>query len=109
MGFEVIIRLQLLQKTKRKQLSHAHLVLLHIDACHLVFAMHHLHSKGGWLAFFLEYVENIIQVFMDDFSVYGDSFDRCLENLALVLKRCLTFYKVLCFVGDLEDNGGYGA
>ena len=26
---------------------------------------------------------------MDDFSVYGDSFDRCLENLALVLKRCM--------------------
>ena len=21
----------------------------------------------------------------------------------------LTFYYVLCFVGDLEDNGGYGA
>ena len=23
---------------------------------------------------------------MDDFSVYSDSFDKCLENLALVLK-----------------------
>ena len=26
---------------------------------------------------------------MDDFTVYGDSFDRCLDNLTLVLKRCI--------------------
>ena len=32
---------------------------------------------------------------MDDFSVYGDSFDRCLENLALVLKRCMETNLVL--------------
>jgi len=25
---------------------------------------------------------------MDDFSVYGDSFDKCLHHLELVLKRC---------------------
>lgn len=25
---------------------------------------------------------------MDDFSVFGDSFDLCLHNLALLLKRC---------------------
>ncbi|CAN6546990.1 unnamed protein product [Malus baccata var. baccata] len=33
-------------------------------------------------------IEKIIEVFMDDFSVYGDSFDTCLHNLSLVLKRC---------------------
>jgi hypothetical protein len=26
---------------------------------------------------------------MDDFTVYGDSFDKCLENLSLVLKICI--------------------
>jgi hypothetical protein len=26
---------------------------------------------------------------MDDFTMYGDSFDKCLENLSLVLKRCI--------------------
>ena len=26
---------------------------------------------------------------MDDFSIYGDSFDGCLSNLSLVLKRCM--------------------
>ena len=29
-----------------------------------------------------------IEVFMDDFSVVGDSFERCLTNLSEVLKRC---------------------
>ncbi|KAM2811938.1 hypothetical protein COP1_044518 [Malus domestica] len=33
-------------------------------------------------------VENIVEVFMDDFSVFGNSFDICLDNLSLVLERC---------------------
>ncbi|KAK8913958.1 hypothetical protein KSP39_PZI023509 [Platanthera zijinensis] len=40
------------------------------------------------LAIFDKYVESIMEVFMDDFSVFGDSFDRCLENLEKVLERC---------------------
>ncbi|KAK1611876.1 hypothetical protein QYE76_035549 [Lolium multiflorum] len=30
----------------------------------------------------------IVEVFMDDFSVYGNSFDSCLRNLDKVLQRC---------------------
>ncbi|KAK1601397.1 hypothetical protein QYE76_016512 [Lolium multiflorum] len=30
----------------------------------------------------------IVEVFMDDFSVYGISFDNCLRNLDKVLQRC---------------------
>ena len=33
-------------------------------------------------------VEKTIEVFMDDFSVLGNSFDYCLENLRSVLVRC---------------------
>ena len=40
------------------------------------------------MAIFSEMIENIIEVFMDDFSVYGKSFDDCLVNLEWVLKRC---------------------
>ena len=29
-----------------------------------------------------------MEVFMDDFSVYGKNFDHCLENLDRVLQRC---------------------
>ncbi|XP_062075677.1 uncharacterized protein LOC133779780 [Humulus lupulus] len=47
------------------------------------------------MSIFSEYIENIIEVFMDDFSVYGDSFDRCLHNLTLVLQRCIETNLVL--------------
>ena len=40
------------------------------------------------MAIFSDMVEDIIEIFMDDFSVFGDSFTMCLENLAKVLKRC---------------------
>ncbi|PIN00194.1 DNA-directed DNA polymerase [Handroanthus impetiginosus] len=40
------------------------------------------------MAIFTDMVENCLEVFMDDFSVYGDSFDECLNNLSCVLKRC---------------------
>ena len=33
-------------------------------------------------------VEKTIEIFMDDFSVMGNSFDNCLENLRSVLARC---------------------
>ena len=32
------------------------------------------------MSIFSDYVERITEVFMDDFTVYGDSFDKCLEN-----------------------------
>ena len=36
---------------------------------------------------FSHIVEDIIEVFMDDFYEEGDSFDRFLDNFAEVLKR----------------------
>ncbi|XP_072073985.1 uncharacterized protein [Arachis hypogaea] len=40
------------------------------------------------LSIFSNMIEKFIEVFMDDFSVFGDSFPSCLHHLALVLKRC---------------------
>ncbi|KAL4281889.1 hypothetical protein GQ457_03G018380 [Hibiscus cannabinus] len=40
------------------------------------------------LAIFSNMVEDYLEVFIDDFSVSGDTFDTCLGNLAKVLKRC---------------------
>ena len=37
---------------------------------------------------FSDMMEDTIMVFMDDFSVVGDSFDRCLSHLDEVLQRC---------------------
>ena len=40
------------------------------------------------LAIFGELVEDVMEVFMDDFSVFGNSFEKCLANLEKVLQRC---------------------
>ncbi|WP_369010581.1 reverse transcriptase domain-containing protein, partial [Klebsiella pneumoniae] len=40
------------------------------------------------MAIFKDMVEDYLEVFMDDFSVVGDSFDDCLANLDKVLARC---------------------
>ncbi|KAM1255834.1 hypothetical protein ACFX2G_030628 [Malus domestica] len=47
------------------------------------------------VSIFLDYVKKIIEVFMDDFSAFGDSFDDCLANLTLILKRCIETNLVL--------------
>ncbi|XP_039000030.1 uncharacterized protein LOC120125741, partial [Hibiscus syriacus] len=39
-------------------------------------------------AIFSDMVEDFLEIFMDDFSVCGDDFERCIGNLAKVLKRC---------------------
>ena len=41
------------------------------------------------MSIFSDYVTRIIEVFMDDFTVYGDSFDDCLGNLKTILQRCV--------------------
>ncbi|GJS66747.1 reverse transcriptase domain-containing protein [Tanacetum coccineum] len=40
------------------------------------------------MAIFHDMIEKTMEVFMDDFSVFGDSFDSCLFNLEKMLKRC---------------------
>jgi hypothetical protein len=42
------------------------------------------------LSIFSYMIEKNIDVFMDDFSVFGKSFDQCLFHLDVVLKRCYT-------------------
>ena len=39
-------------------------------------------------AIFYGFGEEIVEVFMNDFSIYGTSFDHCLHNLNKVLQRC---------------------
>ena len=47
------------------------------------------------MSIFSDMVEKSIEVFMDDFSVIDSSFDECLKNLRLVLKRCMDTNLVL--------------
>lgn len=47
------------------------------------------------IAIFFNIVEKCIEVFMDDFSAFGASFDGCLSILEMVLKRCKEINLVL--------------
>jgi hypothetical protein len=40
------------------------------------------------MAIFSDLIEKVMEVFMDDFSVYGKRFEGCLANLDKVLNRC---------------------
>ena len=47
------------------------------------------------VSIFSDMIENGIEVFMDDFSISGDSFDECLQILTHALDRCLETNLVL--------------
>nr|GFB97635.1 reverse transcriptase domain-containing protein [Tanacetum cinerariifolium] len=40
------------------------------------------------LAIFYDMVEKTMEVFMDDFSIFGNSFENCLSHLDKMLQRC---------------------
>nr|GFB65884.1 reverse transcriptase domain-containing protein [Tanacetum cinerariifolium] len=40
------------------------------------------------MAIFHDMIERTMEVFMDDFSVFGNSFSQCLTNIENMLKRC---------------------
>ena len=44
---------------------------------------------------FSDMVEQTLEVFMDDFSVFGESYNDCLHNLENVLKRYMETNLVL--------------
>ncbi|GKA94523.1 reverse transcriptase domain-containing protein [Tanacetum coccineum] len=61
------------------------------------FAYHHIpfglcNAPGTFqrcmMAIFHDMIEKTMEVFMDDFSVFGDSFSTCLSHLEKMLKRC---------------------
>ena len=40
------------------------------------------------MSMFSNLTEEVMEIFMDDFTVYGSSFEHCLQNLGTVLHRC---------------------
>ena len=40
------------------------------------------------MSIFSDLAEEVMEIFMDDFTVYGSSFENCLHNLGTVLHRC---------------------
>ena len=40
------------------------------------------------MSIFSDLAEEVMEIFMDDFTVYGSSFEQCMHNLGTVLQRC---------------------
>ena len=40
------------------------------------------------MSIFFDLAEEVMEIFMDGFTVYGSSFEKCLHNLETVLQRC---------------------
>ncbi|GJW84048.1 reverse transcriptase domain-containing protein [Tanacetum coccineum] len=51
--------------------------------------------SGCMLAIFHDMIEESIKVFMDNLSIFGNSFDTCLNNLDKMLQRCKDAHLVL--------------
>ena len=49
------------------------------------------------VSIFFDFLKDCMEVFTDDFIVYGSSFDACLASLARVLNRCIETNLVLNF------------
>ena len=51
--------------------------------------MHRQPFNAVCYTYFSDMLENVCEVFMDDFSVFGNDFNACLANLSKVLHRCM--------------------
>ena len=40
------------------------------------------------MSIFSDLAKEVMEIFMDDFTVYGFNFENCLHNLGTVLQRC---------------------
>ncbi|GKD43270.1 reverse transcriptase domain-containing protein, partial [Tanacetum coccineum] len=58
--------------------------------CRIPFGLCNAPGTFQWcmMAIFHDMIEKTMELFMDDFSVFGDSFDSCLSNFEKMLKRC---------------------
>ena len=44
--------------------------------------------QRSMMSMFYDFMEEAMKIFMDDFSVYGSSFEHCMKNLETILRRC---------------------
>nr|GEU47511.1 transposon Ty3-I Gag-Pol polyprotein [Tanacetum cinerariifolium] len=74
-------------KIKKRLYSRVLIEHLPTVACLLAYAMHQARSKSI-MAIFHDMIEKIMEVFMDDFLVFGNSLETCVSHLDKMLKRC---------------------
>nr|GFA86753.1 reverse transcriptase domain-containing protein [Tanacetum cinerariifolium] len=86
-GFLVISKFPSIPRIRRKPHSPVPMERLLIAACLLGYATLQAHFKGVD-GNFHDMIKKTMEVFMDDFSVFGNSFQSCLSYLDQMFKRC---------------------
>ena len=87
MAIQVTTKLKLHWKIKRRLISKMPFGLCNAPAT----------FQRCMLSIFSDMVERFLEIFMDDFSVFGDSFDDCLTKLEKVLNGVKR--RILCCIG----------
>ncbi|RVW63957.1 Retrovirus-related Pol polyprotein from transposon 297 [Vitis vinifera] len=88
-GTQGISKLKLMLKIRRRPLSHVRSEHMLTEECFLVYCNAPTTFQRCMLSIFSDMVERIMEVFMDDITVYGGTFEECLVNLEAVLNRCI--------------------
>jgi len=57
------------------------------------------------ISIFFDMVEKFLENFIDDFSIFGSTYDKCLYHLQLVLRGCKE--KILTYLGKVSSNWKY--
>nr|GEU83807.1 reverse transcriptase domain-containing protein [Tanacetum cinerariifolium] len=84
-GFSGYFQIPIDHKTKRRLLSLALTEHSPIDVCLLAYVMLRARFRRCMMAIFYDIIEETMEVFMDDFSVFGNSFSSCLSHLDKML------------------------
>ncbi|XP_078156037.1 uncharacterized protein LOC144551795 [Carex rostrata] len=64
--------------------------------------------QRAMMAIFSDFIEKEVEIFMDDFSVYGTCFDSCLTNLCKILQRYHAALRYLLKKQDAKPRLAYG-
>ena len=83
-----ITKLLLYLRSRRKPLSHALMVPLLLEEWHIRLCNAPTTFQRCMMSVFSDLAEEVMEIFIDDFTVYGSSFEHCLQNLGTILHRC---------------------
>ena len=104
-----IYKCQLHLNILRKPPLRALLAHMHIGVCRLGYVVHAPATFQRCMMNIFSKLEKFVEVFMDDFTIHGDSFNQCLENLKLVLQTLLFLNQQKYTLDIISDMGLLGS
>ena len=84
MGIQGTFRKRVHQRIKKRPPLLVHLAPMLTGGCLLVFSTPQPLFRDVLLSMFSDMVERIMEVYMDDITIYGGDFEECLTNLEAI-------------------------